>query len=58
MYGNVSFFPCKEAHFYARSLLAMTSLRNSWEVRAQVTAIACSLPKQCQVPLSRWSRAE
>src|ERR671938_1605176 len=28
------------------------------EVRAQVTAIACSLPKQCQVPLSRWSRAE
>ena len=28
------------------------------QVRAQVTAIACSLPKQCQVPLSRWSRAE
>lgn len=28
------------------------------EVRAQVTAIACSLPRQCQVPLSRWSRAE
>src|SRR5438067_8371111 len=28
------------------------------EVRAQVTAIACSLPKQCQVPLARWSRAE
>jgi transposase len=28
------------------------------EVRTQVTAIACSLPKQCQVPLSRWSRAE
>jgi len=27
-------------------------------VRAQVTAIACSLPKQCQVPLARWSRAE
>jgi transposase len=27
-------------------------------VRAQVTAIACSLPRQCQVPLSRWSRAE
>src|SRR6266849_1491680 len=27
-------------------------------VRAQVTAIDCSLPKQCQVPLSRWSRAE
>jgi transposase len=27
-------------------------------VRAQVTAIACSLPKQEQVPLSRWSRAE
>src|SRR5207237_4699838 len=27
------------------------------QVRAQVTAIACSLPKQCQVPLSRWSRA-
>lgn len=28
------------------------------QVRAQVTAIACSLPRQCQVPLSRWSRAE
>src|SRR2546422_5210295 len=28
------------------------------QVRAQVTAIACSLPKQSQVPLSRWSRAE
>src|SRR2546430_10998754 len=28
------------------------------QVRAQVTAIACSLPQQCQVPLSRWSRAE
>jgi len=28
------------------------------QVRAQVTAIACSLPVQCQVPLSRWSRAE
>jgi transposase len=28
------------------------------EVRAQVTAIACSLPKQSQVPLARWSRAE
>ena len=28
------------------------------QVRAQATAIACSLPKQCQVPLSRWSRAE
>src|SRR5260370_21121138 len=28
------------------------------QVRAQVTAIACSLPKQSQVPLARWSRAE
>jgi transposase len=28
------------------------------QVRAQVSAIAWSLPKQCQVPLSRWSRAE
>src|SRR5258708_28652826 len=28
------------------------------QVRAQVTAIACSLPKQCQAPLARWSRAE
>jgi hypothetical protein len=28
------------------------------QVRAQVTAIACSLPRHCQVPLSRWSRAE
>lgn len=28
------------------------------QVRAQVTAIACSLPRQQQVPLSRWSRAE
>ena len=31
-HGNVSFFPFKEAHFYACSLLAMTSLRNSWAV--------------------------
>src|SRR2546423_10523200 len=28
------------------------------QVRAQVSAIACSLPRHCQVPLSRWSRAE
>jgi hypothetical protein len=28
------------------------------QVRAQVTAIACSLPKEHHVPLSRWSRAE
>src|SRR5260221_12543164 len=28
------------------------------QVRAHVTAIACSLPRQSQVPLSRWSRAE
>lgn len=28
------------------------------QVRAHVTARACSLPKQVQVPLSRWSRAE
>ncbi len=28
------------------------------QVRAQVTALACSLPRQSQVPLSRWSRAE
>ena len=28
--------------------------RFSPETRAQVTAIACSLPKQSQVPLSRW----
>jgi len=28
------------------------------QIRAQVTAIACSLPRQYQVPLSRWSRAE
>src|SRR5256714_6820636 len=27
-------------------------------VRAQVSALACSLPRHCQVPLSRWSRAE
>ncbi len=26
------------------------------QVRAQVTALACSLPRQQQVPLSRWSR--
>ena len=32
--------------------------RFSPQVRAQVTAIACSLPRQHQVPLSRWSRAE
>lgn len=28
------------------------------EVRAQATAIACSLPRTQAVPLSRWSRAE
>jgi transposase len=28
------------------------------EVRAQITATACSLPRSQQVPLSRWSRAE
>src|SRR5260221_14503020 len=28
------------------------------QVRAQVTAIACSLPKQCQIPLARWRPAE
>jgi len=28
------------------------------QVRAQVTALACSLPRQHHVPLSRWSRAE
>ena len=28
------------------------------EVRVRVTAIACSLPKQEQIPLSRWSRTE
>src|SRR2546429_287533 len=26
------------------------------EVRAQATAVACSLPRQSEVPLSRWSR--
>src|SRR5437764_225364 len=29
-YGNGSFFPCKEAHFYPCSLLAKISLRISW----------------------------
>ena len=28
------------------------------EVRAQVTALACSLPRSSGIPLSRWSRAE
>ena len=28
------------------------------EVRAQVTAIACSLPRQIGTPLARWSRSE
>lgn len=28
------------------------------EVRAQVTATACTLPRQTGVPLARWSRAE
>jgi hypothetical protein len=28
------------------------------EVRAQVTATACSLPRQSGVPLARWSRAD
>jgi transposase len=30
----------------------------SSEVRAQVTALACSLPRSHGVPLARWSRAE
>ncbi len=32
--------------------------RFSSEVRAQVTALACSLPRSHGVPLARWSRAE
>src|SRR6266536_2903698 len=32
--------------------------RFSSPVRAQVTALACSLPRSHGVPLSRWSRAE
>lgn len=28
------------------------------QIRAQVTAIACSLPKQHQIPLTRWSSTE
>jgi hypothetical protein len=28
------------------------------ELRAQVTALACSLPHQSGVSLARWSRAE
>lgn len=32
--------------------------RFSPQVRAQVTALACSLPKQSQIPLARWSRGE
>src|SRR6266516_3991735 len=32
--------------------------RFSPEVRAQVTALACSLPRSHGLPLSRWSRAE
>ncbi len=32
--------------------------RFSAEVRAQVTALACSLPRSHGVPLSHWSRAE
>ncbi|WP_149400061.1 helix-turn-helix domain-containing protein [Dictyobacter arantiisoli] len=32
--------------------------RFSPEVRAQVTALACSLPRSHGLPFSRWSRAE
>src|SRR6266581_2980073 len=39
-YGNGSFFPCKEAHFYACSLLARISLRISWVWQVQATAPA------------------
>lgn len=28
------------------------------QVRAQVTAAACSLPRQNRIPLARWSHAE
>src|SRR5437870_3559642 len=39
-YGNASFFPCKEAHFYPCSLLARISLRISWEEVAQALRAA------------------
>src|SRR2546428_4579609 len=42
-YGNGSFFPCKEAHFYACSLPARTSLRISWDEVIDFLAVQIAL---------------
>jgi transposase len=47
-----------ETHSLADAPRSGAPRRFSPDVRAQVTAIACSLPKQSQVPLARWSATE
>src|SRR5947207_16003070 len=40
-HGNSCLFPCKEAYFYACSLLARTSLRISWGSQRQDLWLQC-----------------
>ncbi|HEX4205466.1 MAG TPA: helix-turn-helix domain-containing protein, partial [Ktedonobacteraceae bacterium] len=46
------------AHSLADASRSGAPRRFSPEVRAQATAVACSLPQQHQIPLARWSRSE
>ncbi len=47
-----------ETHLLTDAPRSGAPRRFSPEVRAQVTALACSLPRSHGLPLSRWSRAE
>jgi hypothetical protein len=48
----------QETHSLADAPRPGAPRRFSAEVRAQVTALACSLPRSHGIPLSHWSRAE
>src|SRR6266699_4609137 len=48
----------QETHSLADASRSGAPRRFSSEVRAQVTALACSLPRASGVPLAHWSRAE
>jgi homeodomain-containing protein len=48
----------KETHSLKDAPRSGAPRQFSPEVRAQVTALACSLPRSHDIPLSRWSRAE
>jgi hypothetical protein len=48
----------QETHSLADASRSGTPRRFSSEVRAQVTALTCSLPRASGVPLAHWSRAE